>query len=89
MSSLIDLIVTPESGEAAAVPPIPESIEDAGIPRSIIEHLILKYLYFRGELVGHAADALTEPQVPPPKSDAASASASKTSAIVRRAFAIL
>jgi predicted ATPase with chaperone activity len=58
VSSLIDLIVTPESGEAAAVPPIPESIEDAGIPRSIIEHLILKYLYFRGELVGRDIGAL-------------------------------
>jgi predicted ATPase with chaperone activity len=58
VSSLIDLIVTPESGEATAVPPIPESIEDAGIPRSIIEHLILKYLYFRGELVGRDIGAL-------------------------------
>ena len=52
MSSLIDLIVTPESGEAPAIPPVPESIADTGIPPSIIEHLILKYLYFRGELVG-------------------------------------
>jgi predicted ATPase with chaperone activity len=58
VSSLIDLIVTPESGEAAVVPPIPESIDDAGIPRSIIEHLILKYLYFRGELVGRDIGAL-------------------------------
>src|SRR6202451_1118496 len=45
-------------GEAAAVPPVPESIEDAGIPPSIIEHLILKYLYFRGELVGRDIGAL-------------------------------
>jgi predicted ATPase with chaperone activity len=58
VSSLIDLIVTPESGEAAAVPPVPESIADAGIPPSIIEHLILKYLYFRGELVGRDIGAL-------------------------------
>src|SRR5271170_7418979 len=58
MSSVIDLIVTPESGEAPAVPPIPESIEDAGIPPSIIEHLILKYLYFRGELVGREIGTL-------------------------------
>jgi predicted ATPase with chaperone activity len=50
VSSVIDLIVTPES--ASVVPPVPESIEDTGIPPSIIEHLILKYLYFRGELVG-------------------------------------
>jgi predicted ATPase with chaperone activity len=46
------MIVTPESAEAPVVPPVPESIEDTGIPPSIIEHLILKYLYFRGELVG-------------------------------------
>ena len=51
-SSVIDLIVTPELGQEAVVPPVPESIQDAGIPPSIIEHLILKYLYFRGELVG-------------------------------------
>ena len=36
----------------AAVPPVPESLEDTGIPHSIIEHLILKYLYFRGEVIG-------------------------------------
>jgi predicted ATPase with chaperone activity len=46
------LIETPECGIAPAVPPVPDSIEDTGIPPTIIEHLILKYLYFRGELVG-------------------------------------
>lgn len=58
MSSVIDLIVTPEMGEAPAVPPVVESIADAGIPPSIIEHLILKYLYFRGELLGRDIGAL-------------------------------
>jgi predicted ATPase with chaperone activity len=58
VSSVIDLIVTPESGEAPVVPPVPESIEDSGIPPSIIEHLILKYLYFRGELVGRDIGSL-------------------------------
>ena len=58
MSSVVDLIVTPESGEAPVVPPVPESIEEAGIPESIIEHLVLKYLYFRGELVGRDIGAL-------------------------------
>jgi predicted ATPase with chaperone activity len=58
VSSVIDLIVTPELGEATAVPPVPESLADAGIPPSIIEHLILKYLYFRGELVGRDIGAL-------------------------------
>ena len=41
-----------EAGETPVVPPVVESIEEAGIPATIIEHLILKYLYFRGELSG-------------------------------------
>ncbi len=36
----------------AITPPVPETIEETGIPVSIIEHLILKYLYFRGEMLG-------------------------------------
>lgn len=58
MSSVVDLIETPESGLACVIPPVPESIEDTGIPPAIIEHLILKYLYFRGELVGRDIGAL-------------------------------
>lgn len=58
MSSLIDMIVTPELAKAAIVPPVPDSLADTGIPPSIIEHLILKYLYFRGELVGRDISAL-------------------------------
>jgi len=34
------------------VPPMPESLEDTGIPLALIEQLILKFLYFRGELLG-------------------------------------
>ena len=34
------------------VPPVPDSLEDTGIPPSVIEQLILKYLYFRGDLLG-------------------------------------
>src|SRR5579872_3658887 len=52
MSAVIDAVETIESGPTAVVPPIPESLQDAGIPPSLIEQLILKYLYFRGELVG-------------------------------------
>jgi predicted ATPase with chaperone activity len=33
-------------------PPAPESIEDTGLAGSVIEQLILKTLYFRGELLG-------------------------------------
>jgi len=36
----------------AITPPVPETIEETGVPASIIEHLILKYLYFRGEMLG-------------------------------------
>src|SRR5580704_11541453 len=41
----------------AITPPVPESIEETGIPPAIIEHLILKYLYFRGELLGREISA--------------------------------
>src|SRR6266404_5692811 len=46
------------AAHTGVVPPVPESIEDTGIPPAIIEHLILKYLYFRGELVGREIGAL-------------------------------
>jgi DNA-binding MarR family transcriptional regulator len=56
MSATIDQIqthtATPLPQNMAVVPPVPESIEEIGIPSSMVEHLILKYLYFRGELVG-------------------------------------
>ena len=32
-------------------PPIPESLADTGLPGSLIEQLILKFLYFRGEMM--------------------------------------
>lgn len=38
--------------ETGIVPPVPDSLEETGIPASIIEQLILKYLYFRGEMLG-------------------------------------
>ena len=34
------------------IPPVPRSIADLGIPAAILEHLALKYLYFRGEVLG-------------------------------------
>ena len=40
------------------VPPMPESLEDTGIPVSVIEQLILKFLYFRGELLGRELGSL-------------------------------
>ena len=39
------------------VPPPPESLEEAGLPASMVEHLILKLLYARGELLGRDLSA--------------------------------
>ena len=47
----------PDDVSDAISPPVPESIEETGIPPAIIEHLILKYLYFRGELLGREISA--------------------------------
>jgi predicted ATPase with chaperone activity len=44
--------------EERITPPVPESIEDTGIPPSVVEQLVLKYLYFRGELLGRELGAL-------------------------------
>ncbi len=44
-----DAVATTDAG---IVPPVPESLEDTGIQESILEQLILKYLYFRGEMLG-------------------------------------
>lgn len=41
-----------ESAEYKVVPPVPESVEETGIAGALIEQLVLKHLYFRGELVG-------------------------------------
>ena len=38
--------------EDLVVPPVPEGIADTGVPGSLIEQLIIKILYFRGELLG-------------------------------------
>jgi hypothetical protein len=66
LSAIVDPIGTAQTGtnpvsprpaipaprEEPVVPPVPESLEHLGIPPSVIEQLILKFLYFRGELVG-------------------------------------
>src|SRR5579863_4119980 len=38
--------------DQSLTPPVPESLEDTGIPASIIEQLIFKLLYFRGDMLG-------------------------------------
>ena len=45
-------LFTPSRNQQEVVPPIPESLEDTGISLSLIEQLILKFLYFRGEVMG-------------------------------------
>ena len=37
---------------AALAPPVPDSIDKLGIPSAAVEQLLLKHLYFRGELLG-------------------------------------
>ena len=40
------------------LPPVPESIEELGIPPAVLEHLVVKFLYFRGELLGRELGSL-------------------------------
>jgi hypothetical protein len=47
-----------EADGDSVVPPMPESLDDTGIPVSVIEQLILKFLYFRGELLGREMGSL-------------------------------
>lgn len=38
--------------EQTLIPPVPETMEDTGLAATLIEHLIFKLLYFRGEVLG-------------------------------------
>lgn len=42
----------PELEKREITPPVPETIEDTGLPVSMIEQLILKILYYRGDTLG-------------------------------------
>lgn len=42
----------PELEKQEIIPPVPETIEDTGLPVSMIEQLILKILYYRGDTLG-------------------------------------
>jgi predicted ATPase with chaperone activity len=50
LSSFLDFENSPEPMEL--MPPVPETIEHTGIPATMIEQLILKALYYKGEMVG-------------------------------------
>lgn len=43
--------VTPARGSKRFVPPAPQCLTDTGLPGSLVEQLILKTLYFRGQLM--------------------------------------
>lgn len=47
-----------ESAAQIPVPRVPESLEDLGIQPAMVEQLILKFLYFRGELLGRELASL-------------------------------
>jgi predicted ATPase with chaperone activity len=48
----------PRSTASGILPPVPESLEELAIPPAIVEQLVLKYLYFRGELLGREMGSL-------------------------------
>ena len=54
LSALIsnDSVQDTHEDEPALVPPVPETIEDTGLPQSTIEQLAFKLLYFRGDMLG-------------------------------------
>jgi len=67
-SPLADLLTAIENGESEnaatlssevespeienIVPPVPETLDESGIPAAMLEHLIVKLLYSRGEMLG-------------------------------------
>jgi hypothetical protein len=50
LSGAASTVAAAESGRPT--PPVPTSIEELGIQSTVVEQLILKFLYFRGELLG-------------------------------------
>ena len=52
VSTTATLPLPAESTNITFVPPIPESLEDLGVARSLVEEMILKILYFRGDTTG-------------------------------------
>lgn len=46
------LAFSPADDEIPTLPPVPENIEETGLSPSTIEQLLIKTLYFRGELIG-------------------------------------
>lgn len=47
-----DLLPLVEQVEERVVPPVPEHVGETGLPSAMIEQLLLKMLYFRGDVTG-------------------------------------
>jgi len=45
-------VTTSEVEQQKITPPVPETAEEVGLPSAALEHLILKLLYARGEMLG-------------------------------------
>ena len=54
LSALAEAAGSPISAPTGpVVPPVPEGLDDIGLPQSFLEQMVLKTLYFRGETVGY------------------------------------
>ena len=51
LSSKVAESLTPQR-DTGVSPPVPETLEETGIAPAVIEQLVLKFLYFRGEMLG-------------------------------------
>ena len=52
MSTNATLPLSVEQDDITFVPPVPETLEDLGVAKSLVEEMILKILYFRGDTSG-------------------------------------
>ena len=57
-TNLGNLAASVRSTASGIMPPVPESLSELGIPPAVVEQLILKFLYFRGELLGRELGTL-------------------------------
>jgi len=49
----------PTGAETEAMPPVPNTIEETGLSEAMVEQLLLKIIYFRGELTGRQLAVIT------------------------------
>ena len=60
MSAVVDPIESDNLRTTASgiIPPVPESLEELGVQPAVLEQLVVKFLYFRGELLGRELGSL-------------------------------